>query len=310
MPAASPATNQHHETRPFLAITMRLLSMLAVSIMFACVKGASERGVHIVESLFYRQLLAMPVALTGVMMGPGLGALRTRHIGLHISRSALGTFGMILNFGGYILLPLAEATTIGFTMPIFATLLSVFLLGERPGIHRWAAVCVGFLGVLIIVGPGHHEGVTTFGVGVAIGAAVVTAGVSLVLRQIGKTEQPTVVVFYFTLLPLPFLGLAMLWFGQMHDIETWGILLVMGFFGGIAQLLMTAALRWGPVSLVLPMDYSSLLWSTALGWLIWQSWPGSSTWWGAAIIASSCLYILWREHIHHRQSVDREVSVN
>lgn len=310
MTAASPVTKTHPETRPFLAIGLRLLAMLTLSIMFACVKWAGERGVHIVESLFYRQIFGMPVALVGVMMGPGLSALKTKHIGLHISRATLGTFGMVLNFGGYILLPLAEATTIGFTMPIFATLLSVFFLGERPGIHRWAAVIVGFLGVLVIVGPGHHAGVSTFGVSVAIGAAIATACVSLVLRQIGKIEQPAVVVFYFTVLPLPFLGLAMLWFGQVHDLETWGILLAMGISGGIAQLLMTAALRWGPVSLVLPMDYSNLLWSTGLGWLIWQSWPGSSTWAGATIIAGSSLYILWRERVHHVQSIDREVSVS
>lgn len=310
MAAATTATDTYHETRPFYAIGLRLLAMLTVSIMFACVKWASERGVHIVESLFYRQLLGMPVAIAGVMMGPGLAALKTRHIGLHISRATLGSIGMVLNFGGYILLPLAEATTIGFTMPIFATLLSVFFLGERPGIHRWAAVIVGFLGVLVIVGPGQHEGVSAFGVSVAIGAAVATACVSLVLREIGRTEHPSVVVFYFTVLPLPFLAVIMMWFGKVHDLETWGILFAMGVFGGIAQLLMTGALKWGPVSLVLPMDYSSLLWSTALGWLIWQSWPGSSTWAGAVIIAGSSLYILWREHVHHKQSVDREISVN
>lgn len=282
--------------------------MLAISIMFACVKWASERGVHIIETLFYRQLFGVPVALASVMMGPGLAALKTRHIAMHISRSTLGTLGMVLNFGGYILLPLAEATTIGFTMPIFATLLSVLFLGERPGIHRWIAVLVGFTGVLVIVGPGHHEGVTSLGISVAIGAAIITAFISLLLRQLGRVEQSSVIVFYFTVLPLPFLSVAMLWFGQAHDTETWAILLAMGIIGGIAQLLMTSALRWGPVSLVLPMDYSSLLWSTALGWLIWQSWPGSSTWAGAAIIAGSSLYILWRERLRQRESVDREIS--
>lgn len=298
----------HRETRPLYALTLRLLAMLAVSVMFACVKWASERGVHIVESLFYRQLFSMPVALTGVILGPGLGALKTRNLFGHISRSTLGTLGMVLNFGGYILLPLAEATTIGFTMPIFATLLSVLFLGERPGIHRWGAVFVGFMGVVVIVGPGHHEGVTALGISVAAGAAIVTACISLLLRQLSRTEEASVIVFYFTVLPLPFLGVAMLWFGQAHDAITWGVLLTMGVVGGIAQLWMTGALRWGPVSLVLPMDYSALLWSALFGWLIWQSWPGSSTWLGAAIIAGSSLYILWRERVKHRESIDREIS--
>ena len=234
----------------------------------------------------------------------------TKNIHKHISRSALGTLGMVLNFGGYILLPLAEATTIGFTMPIFATLLSVLLLGERPGIHRWVAIVIGFAGVLVLVGPGQHADVSSFGIAVAVGASIATACVSLLLRQLNRTEHSSVIVFYFSLLPLPFLSVAMLWFGKAHDVETWGILIVMGVVGGIAQLLMTGALRWGPVSLVLPMDYSSLLWSTAIGWLIWQSWPGSSTWLGAAIIASSSLYIAWRERIRHRDIINRGVSVS
>lgn len=297
------------ESRPLYALTLRLLAMLALSIMFACVKWASERGAHVVETLFYRQLFGVPVALAGVILGPGLGALKTRHLTGHISRAALGSLGMILNFSGYILLPLAVATTIGFTMPIFATLLSVLFLGERPGIHRWAAVLVGFMGVVVIVGPGHHEGVTALGISVAAGAAVVTACISLLLRQLSRTEESSVIVFYFTVLPLPFLGVAMLWFGQAHDPATWGILLLMGISGGVGQLLMTGSLRWGPVSLVLPMDYSALLWSALFGWLIWHSWPGSSTWLGAAIIAGSSLYILWREHVRHRESIDREISV-
>lgn len=303
------AAMPQRESRPLYALTLRLLAMLALSIMFACVKWASERGAHVVETLFYRQLFGVPVALAGVILGPGLGALKTRHLTGHISRAALGSLGMILNFSGYILLPLAVATTIGFTMPIFATLLSVLFLGERPGIHRWAAVLVGFMGVVVIVGPGHHEGVTALGISVAAGAAVVTACISLLLRQLSRTEESSVIVFYFTVLPLPFLGVAMLWFGQAHDPATWGILLLMGISGGVGQLLMTGSLRWGPVSLVLPMDYSALLWSALFGWLIWHSWPGSSTWLGAAIIAGSSLYILWREHVRHRESIDREISV-
>ncbi|MGD9811494.1 MAG: DMT family transporter [Sphingobium sp.] len=298
------------EIRPYFAISLRLLSMLMVSIMFALVKLLSERGVNLVESLFYRQLFAVPVALTGVILGPGLIALRQARMGLHVSRTAIGVCGMALNFSGFILLPLAEATSIGFTVPIFATILSVIFLGERPGIHRWSAVAAGFLGVLVIVGPGHHAGVSHLGLVVAIGAAIMTSCISLLLRHIGKTEHPAVVVFYFSVLPLPFLALAMLFFGTMHDPVTWAILAGMGLVGGITQLLMTAALRWGPVSLVLPMDYSSLLWSTLLGWLIWQSWPGPFTWVGAAIIAASSLYIAWRERVRHLAPIDREISVN
>lgn len=299
--ASAPSPSATPETRPLFALMLRLLAMMALSVNFACVKWASDRGAHIVETLFFRQLFSLPVALIALMIGPGLLSIRTRHIGMHASRTMVGMTGMLLNFGAVILLPLAEATTINFSVPIFATILSALFLGERPGLHRWTAVLIGFLGVIVIMLPGGaQEAMPLFGLGVALAGAVVTSIVSLLLRQIGRTEAPTTTVFYFAALSLLPLGVAMLFFGRAHDSETWLILVLMGVAGGLAQLLMTAALRWGPVSLVLPMDYSSLLWSTLLGWLLWSAWPGPSTWVGAAIIAASSIYIAWRERVRQR----------
>jgi len=309
MPSAPHSSPQ--ENRPLYAISLRLMSMLALAICLASVKWASDRGVHLVESLFYRQFFALLVAVMMLMAGPGFASIRTGRIGLHASRTAVGVTGMFFNFGAVILLPLAEATTIGFSVPIFATILSAIFLGERPGIHRWFAVLAGFTGVVIAVNPGGgHEGMTLLGAGVAIAGVIVTSVVSLLLRQIGRTEAPTTTVFYFSALSLPPLALAMLFFGQWHDGETAAILALMGISGGLAQLLMTSALRWGPVSLVLPMDYSILLWSALFGWLLWSNWPGGSTWTGAAVIAASSIYITWRERIRRREVVNRGVSAN
>src|SRR3546814_1852298 len=83
----------------------------------------------------------------------------------------------------------------------------------------------------------------------------------------------------------------MFFFGQAHDALTWGLLAIIGLAGGMGQLCLTGALRWAPVSVVLPMDYSSLIWATLFGWLIWDHWPGESTWAGAALIVASGLYI-------------------
>lgn len=297
-------------SHPFAALGVRLLAMVMLATMFALVKLIAERGTHVVETLFYRQLFALPVAAFALQFGPGFGALRTPRIGKHITRSAVGMVGMLLNFGAYILLPLAEATTIGFTVPIFATILSVLFLGERPGIHRWLAIVAGLIGVIVIVGPAADTHGEAIGVIVAIAAAIATSVVSLLLRQLGRTEPATTTVFYFAALSLPPLGIAMIWFGRSHDTTTWLLLLAMGVSGGLGQLLMTLALRWGPVSLVLPMDYSSLLWSTGLGWIIWNAWPGPATWIGAVIIAASGLYIVWRERVRHRENVTRGVSVS
>jgi drug/metabolite transporter (DMT)-like permease len=289
------------EERPLLAIALRLLAVICLSAMFATAKVASERGVHVIEALFYRQALALPLVFSWIALSEGPGAVRTRRIGVHASRAALGIVGLGLNFGSYILLPLTEATTIGFTMPIFGTILSALLLREATGWHRWAAVLLGFVGVLVMVRPdaGHFP---PLGVAVALSAAILTACVSIVLRELGRTERPGVVVFWFTLLSLPPLAIAMPFFARSHDPLTWGLLLFLGLIGGVAQLCLTGALRWAPVSVVLPMDYSAILWATLIGWLVWDDLPIVTTWIGAALIVGSGLYIAWREHVRARRA--------
>ena len=299
--APTPGPFVPREERVFLAIGLRLLAMLFLATMFTLVKLADARGVNLFESLFYRQALAMPIVFGWICLTQNARAVRTRHIGKHLSRTGLGLIGMMLNFGSFVLLPLTEATTIGFSMPIFATILSAILLKEATGMHRWAAVLVGFLGVLVMTRPDATH-FPVIGVCVALGAALVTACINLLLRDLGRTEGAAVTVFWFTLLSMPPLGFGMLFVAQSHDAATWGILIGLGVSGGIAQLCMTGALRWAPVSTVLPMDYSTILWATAFGWIFWNDWPLATTWLGAALIVSSGLYIAWREHVRLRTS--------
>ncbi|EQB32501.1 DMT family transporter [Sphingobium ummariense] len=292
-----------------MAIGLRLLTMLFLSTMFMLGKVMAGRGVTLVETLFYRQLLALPLVMLWVGLTDGLGSLRTRRIGKHASRTAMGLTGMMLNFGSYILLPLTEATTIGFSMPIFATLLSALLLREATGPHRWAAILIGFVGILIMARPDATH-FSPLGVGVAVAAAVMTACISLLLRDLGRTENAGVIVFWFTALSMPPLAILMLFFGKAHDLFTWGLLILLGLTGGAAQLCMTGALRWAPVSIVLPMDYSAILWATIFGFLIWNEWPLASTWAGAALIIASGLYIAWREHVRARRArISRSVPL-
>lgn len=264
--------------------------------MMAGVKLADERGVHIVESLFYRQALALPIVMLWLMLGPGLASVRTKKPGAHASRTVVGLGGMIFNFLGVVLLPLAEATTLGFTAPVFATILSAIILRERTGIHRWGAVIAGFIGMLIIVQPqGDHY--PLLGAGIALSGAFMVAIVSILLRQLSRTEEPATIVFWFVIFSLPPLGLGLFFFGRLHDPMTWALLLFIGTVGGLGQIFLTASLKWAPVSVVLPMDYSSLIWATFYGWLFWGYWPGPSTWAGGGLIIASGLYIAWRERV-------------
>jgi drug/metabolite transporter (DMT)-like permease len=208
---------------------------------------------------------------------------------------ALGVTAMALNFLAMILLPLAEATAIGFSVPIFSIVLAAVVLGEPTGRWRWGAVAAGFAGVLLIVQPGSGE-VPLAGASVALVAALLTAAVTIVIRRLGATERATTTVFWFAISSLVPLGLLMLAFGGAHDTATWAILGVMALAGGLAQLTLTSALRLAPVALVMPMDYTSLLWATLLGAWLFSELPTPWTWVGAPVIILSGLVIVWREH--------------
>ncbi|MCW2391770.1 DMT family transporter [Sphingobium sp. B11D3A] len=285
--------------RPLFAIMLRLLAMMMIGATYAIGKLLIERGANLAEVVFYRQLFAFPVAAIWAVALMGTALLPKAPMRTHITRTSLGMIGMLLNFGAVALLPLAEATSIGFTMPIFATILSALLLREQTGIHRWSAVLLGFVGVVIMTHP-DSANFASAGVFVALGGAMVTALVAIVLRDLGKRESAPIIVFWFTLLSLPPLGLMLIWYGQSHDPVEWLLFIGLGLTGGAAQLFMTSALRYGPVSIVIPMDYSQMIWATLAGWLLWSYWPESSTWVGAGLIAASGLYIAWREHVRRR----------
>ena len=301
-------TDTPAEQRPLAGISLRLLTALLLALMFAMVKLADQRGVHVVESLFYRQIGSALCAVGLVAAGPGFASLRTRRVAAHVGRMALGLTAMALNFLAMILLPLAEATAIGFTVPIFSTILAATMLGEQTGKWRWGAVAAGFAGVLLIVQPGSGE-VPLAGASVALVAALLTAAVTIVIRRLGATERASTTVFWFAISSLVPLGLLMLQFGRAHDLATWAILAGMALAGGLAQLTLTGALRLAPVALVMPMDYTSLLWATLLGVWLFSELPTPWTWVGAPVIILSGLVIVWREHRLARRAALSESAI-
>ena len=293
--AASFDTDRPTEQQPLVGIALRLLTALLLAVMFALVKLAASRGVHLVETLFYRQIGSAMCAVGLVASGPGFASLRTKRVGAHIVRMGFGMTAMALNFLAMIMLPLAEATAIGFSVPIFSTILAAILLAEPTGRWRWGAVATGFVGVLVIVQPGSGE-VPIAGAGVAMIAAMMTAAVTIIIRRLGATERASTTVFWFATSSLVPMGVLMLWFARSHDLATWAIIGGMALAGGLAQLTLTGALRLAPVALVMPMDYTSLLWATLLGVWLFAELPTPWVWVGAPIIIASGLIIVWREH--------------
>jgi drug/metabolite transporter (DMT)-like permease len=298
--APSPEVPQHY----LGGIALRLLAMLSLSLMFVLVKRIDAAGIHIVESLFWRQAIVLPMLVGWALTRGGLAIYRTRRIGTHARRAMMGLTGMALNFGGMIFLPMAEATTINLSVPIFAVIFAALFLGEPTGWQRWSAVLIGFLGVLLVLNPttliaqgftGHHG----LGTLIALGGAVMTALITIQVRDLARTESPMTIVFWFSLISMLPLGLALPFVMTAHGAGEWALLIGLGLLGAVVQLSLTGALRLAPVAVVTPMDYSSLLWSIACGWFFFGTLPAETTWVGAPLIVASGLFIAWREHRLH-----------
>ncbi|MEO7654785.1 MAG: DMT family transporter [Sphingomicrobium sp.] len=294
-------TDRPPEPNALLGMALRILAGIALAVMFAGVKWAAEHGVELIESLFYRQLGTVLAAILFLAVGPGFASLRTKRIGGHVVRMSVGLVAMGLNFLAFALLPMVEATAIGFSVPIFSTLLAAILLREQTGPWRWGAILAGFAGVMVIVQPGSGHIALNGGL-VAIAAALSTACATIAIRHLGATEAAATTVFWFGASSLVPLGLAMPFVGQAHSGEVFAVIGVIAVAGGAAQLFLTGALRFAPVALVMPMDYLSLLWASLLGFLVFSQLPSHWTLVGAPLVIAAGLVILWREQRLHRRA--------
>lgn len=293
---------------PSRAIGLRLASVALFATMNVVIKVAEAHGATLGEILFWRQFGAALLVGAIVGAGPGFASLATQRFGAHVLRCVIGLTAMSLTFWTLLLLPLAEATTLGFSMPIFATVLGALLLHEATGWRRWAAVLAGFIGVLIVTQPGDGH-IPPLGIMTGLGAAFCTACISILLRTIGKTESGLTTVFWFSSLSLVPLSLVYAVSVKAHPPLVWVLLLAIGLLGGVAQIAMTRSLQLGDVSLVVPMDYTALLWATLFGWLVFGMLPVPSTWLGAPVIIASGLYIVWREHVRRQKETKGAISM-
>lgn len=273
---------------------------MVLATLVMVVKYTAATGVAFPEILFWRQVPAVVLILGWLVLRGQVHRLRTQRLPVHARRAVLGLTGMFFTFGAPILLPLALATTFGFTTPIFAVILSALLLKEKVGPVRWLAVALGFAGILIIAPPG-TAAIPPLGAAVGIGAGFMVALISIQVRDLGRTEESLSIVFWFSALSVPVLALALPFVHTGHTAWQWFLLLGGGVLGLVGQLLLTASLRYGQVASVIVMDYSALVWATLYGWLIWDELPPFSTWLGAPVIIAAGAVIAWREHLHHRR---------
>jgi len=281
-----------------------ILYMIASTVLFAGGNAVVKWEVAIYpvgEVAFFRAFFAFTTVALMILPRAGWGVLRTQRYREHLQRG-LSQFGsMMCWFLAVRVLSLGSATAIGFAAPLFTTLLSIVVLKEQVGIHRWSALVIGFVGVLVITQPG--AGTMTTGALFGLGNAVLISIVAVAIRRMSVSESTeTLTLYQMTTITVCTTGLLPLGFAPPH----WPDLLLLALAGsgnGVAQFWWTRSLSIAPPSAVVPFNYLSLVWATILGFAIWGDRPGESLLFGSAIVVASGLYILWRETVVRRRRV-------
>src|SRR5216684_1926451 len=217
----------------------------------------------------------------------------------HIGRGVMQFISIVSIFAAFAVMPLADAVAITFSAPLFLTLLSIPMLGERVGRHRWAAVLVGFLGVLLMVATrdGFGSGIVSTGALLALLSAALSASVTIAVRRMTLTEATPTLVTYQALITL-LLSSALLPLGWITP--RWDDLMLLAAIGvcsGIGQYWWTQAFRFAPAAVAAPFSYLAIVWALVLGYAVWADVPTPSLIAGALVVAASGLYILYRETV-------------
>lgn len=277
---------------PYRAALLMVLAVFCFSLLNAGAK-ALEGTYPTLQIIVFARLLAVPMAIWLAMRAGGLQLLRTRRPFTHLARGlfALCSVATFIYALGH--MTISKAISINFAAPLFVAMLAALLLGEKVGPRRWMAIAVGFVGVLIIVRP--TDGSLDVASLVAVASAVCYSGTVILTRRLALTDNSATMLFYFGLLVsfLPALALPFVWVTPTGD-AIWQFAVV-AVTGTLAWYLMAEAYRLGDASLIVPLDYTGLIFSVAVDLVIFSVIPGWTTFIGGALIVAANLFILWRE---------------
>lgn len=292
MPDVLPRSLSATRTR---AILLVILSGATFAIASASVKAVGP-DIPLWQIVLFRNMVGFLALLPMLHAVGGFRLLRSNHPLGHAQRIFWGLIGMVAVFYGYIHLPLATVTALGFTMPLFLTALAMLLLKEKVGWRRRTAVGVGFLGVLFMAQPQAGDDTDLLAVGFVLFGAFAWAMAMLSIKALGDRGEPAVaIVAWFAL------GSAAI--AAVLTVPVWvtpnwwqlALLITIGVVSAGAQLMMTEAYRTGETTLIAPFEYSQILWTAALGALIWYEMPDGWDALGISLLIGAGLYIWYRE---------------
>lgn len=286
---------------PMRAAWLMLGSTLAFGMMALAIRYATAY-VPTPEVAFFRNAFGL-LALLPMLLRPGRAPLKTQQLPRYLLRSAIGLASMLCGFWALGHLPMAQAVSLSYSTPLFVTIAAVLWLGETVRARRWAAVVIGFIGVLVIVRPG-ASGFTP-GSLVAVAAAVLSSLVAIQIKQLTRVDSADTVVFYTYVFWVPLSLVPALFAWVWPSGIAWLWLVATGVMGTLGQLLWTRALRLGEVSALTPISFMQLPLVSVFAWLLFGEALDRWTVIGALIILGSNAYIAHREAVLSRRAASK-----
>lgn len=245
------------------------------------------------QIIFFSVLLSFPLVVLMLMRDGTSGTLIPRHPWWTAARTVAAIVTGSAAFYAFTVLPLAQVYAILFAAPLIITVLSIPILGEKVGPHRWGAVIVGLIGVLVVLrpgavplGPGHLA---------ALVAAVSGALASTIVRKIGRDERSAVLLLYPMMANFIVMASILPFVYQPMPIEHIGLVAIMATLAFVAGLALIAAYKAADAAVVAPMQYSQIIWAAIFGLVFFDELPDLMTGVGAGIVIASGLYIVLRE---------------
>ena len=261
------------------------------SFMGACVKLLSD-DLHPVIICFYRCLMGL-IIITPFVAKNNFKALQTDNMRLQILRALINIISMICWFTAIGMMHLEKATALGFTTPLFTTVLAVIVLGEVIRFHRTAALLLGFIGILIIIRPGYVP--FEFGTVLMLIASFSFSFVLIFVKKLSATDSSLTIIFYHLLYMTPAFFILSLFYWQSINYNQLVIFSLMGASGLLSHWCLAQAFKMSDTTFVMPLQFTKLIWASLIGLFIFAEQPDIWTWVGGIIIFISVVYITYRE---------------
>ena len=261
------------------------------SFMGAGVKFLSD-DLHPIIICFYRSLMGL-ILITPFVVRNNFRALQTKNMRLQIFRASINVISMICWFSAIGMMHFEKATALGFTTPLFTTVLAVIVLGEVIRFHRTAALLLGFIGIIIIIRPGYVP--FEFGTILMLVASFSFSFVLIFVKKLSATDASITIIFYHLLYMTPVFFILSLFYWENINLNQLIIFTLMGASGLLSHWCLAQAFKMSDTTFVMPLQFTKLIWASLIGLFLFAEQPDIWTWVGGVIIFISVVYITYRE---------------